>query len=113
MKRYCLTLDLKNDPNLIQEYEAHHQQIWPEIEASLRSVGIENLEIYRIDNRMFMIMETIDSFSFAHKEDADGANIRVQEWENLMWKYQQPLPTAKPGEKWILMKKIFDLNGNE
>jgi L-rhamnose mutarotase len=26
-----------------------------------------------------------------------------------MWKYQQALPMAKPGEKWLLMDKIFDL----
>lgn len=67
------------------------------------------MEIYRLGNRLFMVMETNDSFSFAEKAAMDAANPVVQEWEELMWKYQQQLPTAKAGEKWILMDKIFDL----
>ena len=109
MKRYCLTLDLKEDPKLIAEYEAHHTEVWPEIRQSIRDSGIESMEIYRIANRLFMIMEVNDSFSFEAKEMADVKNPKVQEWEELMWKYQQALPFAKPGEKWVLMKKIFFL----
>lgn len=109
MKRYCLALDLKDDPALINEYEAYHKKIWPEIEQSIRESGIERMEIYRFANRLFMIMETRDDFSFEQKAAADAANPRVQEWEALMWKYQQALPGAKPGEKWVLMKKIFEL----
>jgi L-rhamnose mutarotase len=62
--RYCLTLDLKNDPQLIKEYEELHQQIWPGIAASIKDAGITNMEIYRFQNRLFMIMETTDDFSF-------------------------------------------------
>ena len=109
MKRYCLAVDLKNDPKLIAEYEQYHECIWPEIEASIKGAGIVGMEIYRIENRLFMIMETNDTFSFQSKAVADIANDKVQEWENLMWNYQQALPTAKKGEKWLLMKKIFDL----
>ena len=109
MKRYCLTVDLKNEPDLIAEYEKQHEKIWPEIEKSIRDAGIENLEIYRVENRMFMIMEVNDSFSFEKKQAADESNSKVQEWETLMWKYQQALPFAKPGEKWVLMKQIFKL----
>lgn len=109
MKRYCLALDLRNDPQLIAEYEAYHRKVWPEILESLSSAGISNLEIYRLDNRLFMIMETADDFSFEKKEAMDASNPRVQEWEALMWRFQQPLPGAKPGEKWILMEKIFEL----
>lgn len=109
MKRYCLAVDLKNDPKLIAEYEQYHEYIWPEIEASIKGAGIVGMEIYRIENRLFMIMETNDTFSFQSKAAADIANDKVQEWENLMWNYQQALPTAKKGEKWLLMKKIFDL----
>jgi len=57
---------------------------------------------------MFMIMEVRDDFSFEGKDKMDKANPAVQEWEKLMWTYQQALPFAKPGEKWVLMKKIFD-----
>lgn len=109
MKRYCLALDLKDDPQLIAEYEAYHKKIWPEIEQSIRSSGIERMEIYRTGNRLFMIMETSDNFSFEKKAATDAATPKVQEWETLLWRYQQALPDAKPGEKWIVMEKIFEL----
>ena len=109
MKRYTLALDLKDDPQLIAEYENYHQNIWPEIKKSIVDSGIEQMEIYRAGNRLFMIMEVDDSFSFEAKDKADAANPKVQEWESLMWKYQQAIPAAKPGEKWVLMDKIFSL----
>ena len=109
MKKYCLALDLKDDPELIAEYEAHHKKARPEIKESITSAGITNMEIYRTGNRLFMIMETNENFSFEKKEAMDNANPKVQEWEQLMWKYQQALPGAKRGEKWMLMEKIFQL----
>ena len=108
-RRYCLTLDLKNDPALIAEYKSHHQNIWPEITRSIKDSGIESMEIYLLGTRMFMIMEVNEHFSFATKAEADRQNPKVQEWENLMWKFQQALPDAKPGEKWLLMEKVFKL----
>ena len=107
--RYCFTCDLKNDPILIAEYEKYHEQIWPEIEKSITDAGITDMQIYRVANRMFMIMETEDDFYFEQKAASDAANPKVQEWEELMWKYQQSVPFANPGEKWVLMKKIFQL----
>lgn len=109
MQRFCLSVDLKNDKQLIAEYEQYHERIWPEIKASIKDAGIINMEIYRVENRLFMIMETTLDFSFEQKAAMDAANPKVQEWETLMWKYQEALPTAKAGEKWIFMKKIFDL----
>lgn len=108
-KRYCLALDLKNDPTLISAYDAHHAAVWPEIITSIKGSGIEQLEIYRIENRLFMIMEVNDQFSFEQKNAADAANPVVQEWETLMWDYQQALPSAQPGQKWLLMERIFQL----
>jgi L-rhamnose mutarotase len=98
-RRYCLTLDLKDDPSLIAEYKRYHEKIWPEITKSIKDSGIENLEIYLLGTRMFMIMEVNDSFSFDAKGKADKANPKVQEWEELMWKF----------EKWLLMERIFKL----
>jgi L-rhamnose mutarotase len=109
MERQCLALDLKDDPALIAEYEAWHKKVWPEILASIKNSGIENMEIYRTGNRLFMIMEVNDRFSAEAKRKADEADPKVQEWETLMWKYQQAMPGAKPGEKWIPMKKIFSI----
>jgi len=110
MKRFCLTLNLKNDPDLISQYEEHHQKVWPGIIESIRDSGIEQMEIYRHDTRLFMIMEVNEDFSFEKKAVADRINKTVQEWEQLMWVYQEPLKEAAKGEKWILMKQIFDLN---
>lgn len=109
LKRHCLALDLKPDAGLIAEYEAYHRRVWPEILQSLKEAGIETLEIYRIENRLFMILESNEDFSFEKKNQMDNDNPKVQEWETLMWKYQQALPMAKPGEKWILVNKIFQL----
>jgi L-rhamnose mutarotase len=109
MKRYCLALDLKNDPVLIAEYERYHAAVWPEILESISGSGIENLEIYRVENRLFMILEAGEGFTFEQKAASDAANPKVQEWETLMWRYQQALPGSAPGEKWRLMECIFRL----
>jgi L-rhamnose mutarotase len=109
MKRHCLTLDLKDDPQLIAEYKKYHENIWPEIIASLRESGIEKAEIYLLGTRMFMILEVNDHFSFEAKARADQQNPKVCEWEELMWKFQKALPQAKAGEKWLLMERIFEL----
>jgi len=108
MKRYCLALDLKDDDDLIKEYEQYHKEIWPEIVQSIKGSGIERMEIYRTGNRLFMIIEATDDFSFEEKAKADAANASVQEWETLMWKYQQAMPGREPGEKWVVMEKIFE-----
>jgi L-rhamnose mutarotase len=109
MKKYTLALDLIDDPKLIAEYEQYHERIWTEIRDSITNSGITDMEIYRVGNRLFMIMETTDAFSFEVKGKMDADNPKVQDWEKLMWQYQQALPTAKVGEKWLLMTKIFDL----
>ncbi len=108
MKRHCLALDLKNDPELIAAYDEYHRNVWPEVLDSIRDSGIVHMEIYRTENRLFMVMEVNDSFSFEQKGRMDADNPKVQEWEVLMWKYQQAMPTAKPGEKWMLMEKVFE-----
>jgi L-rhamnose mutarotase len=108
--KYCLTLDLQNDPKLIQAYEEHHKNVWPEILKSIKESGILAMEIYRWEDRLFMIMETEQNFSFDKKAKLDSENPRIQEWENLMWDYQKALPGSKPGEKWKLMNLIFNFN---
>jgi L-rhamnose mutarotase len=108
-RRYCLTLDLKDDPALIAEYKRYHEKIWPEITRSIKDSGIADMEIYLLGTRMFMIMEVNESFSFDAKNREDQLNAKVQEWETLMWTFQKPLPQAKPGEKWLLMDRVFKL----
>ena len=108
-KKFCLALDLKDDPQLIAEYKTYHQEIWPEIIKSIKDSGITVLDIYCTGNRLFMIIEADENFTFEKKSAMDNENQKVQEWEELMWKFQQAIPWAKPGEKWVLMEKIFEL----
>src|SRR5215469_16422126 len=109
-RRYVLTLDLKNDPQLIAEYRRYHENVWPEITASLKAAGIDDAEIYLLGTRMFMILEVNEEFSWEKKAKGDQENPIVQQWETLMWKFQQSLPQAKPGEKWLLMERIYKLS---
>ncbi|GLR18697.1 L-rhamnose mutarotase [Portibacter lacus] len=109
LKKYYYALDLKDDEKLIQEYKKYHEKVWPEITGSFAEAGVEDLEIYCVGNRLFMIMTVNETFTFEKKAAMDAENPKVAEWEELMWKYQQALPFAKPGEKWLLMDKIFQL----
>ena len=112
-KRFCLALDLKPDPVLIEAYKAHHRKVWPEILESIRGSGIVEMEIYQVENRLFMIMETEPGFSFANKANADLQNKKVQEWEQLMETYQQFLPGTTGNEKWRMMERIFSLENKK
>ena len=109
MKKFCLALDLIDDPELIAEYEKYHHNVSPEVKQSILNSGIVNMEIYRVQNRLFMIVEADENFSFEAKNELDKNNPKVQEWEGLMSKFQQQLPNSKPGEKWQLMDKIFSI----
>lgn len=110
MKRFCFALDLPDDPVLIAEYEDRHKRVPAAIQKSMTDAGIVGLEIYRVGNRMIMMFDTTDDFDVEEKARMDAANPAVQEWEKQMWKYQKPLPFAKPGEKWMLMKRIYAMS---
>jgi L-rhamnose mutarotase len=111
MQRLCFALDLIDDPQLIAEYERWHrpENAWPEVTAAIKAAGVAALEIFRVENRLFMIMDVSDHFSPEAKAVADAQNPRVAAWEALMWQFQKALPSARPGEKWIEMKRIYSL----
>lgn len=110
MKRYCLALDLIDDPLSIEKYIEHHNAVWPEVIESIKESGIEDMQIYHIADRLFMIIEVNKAFSFEKKNKMDQHNPFVIKWEELMWKYQKKLPNTLAKEKWVLMDKIFELN---
>ena len=112
MKTYCLALDIRDELGLMEQYRWYHlpENFWPEVTQIIHSQGILSEEIYLAGNRMVMILQTTDDFSLEAKAAADQANPIMQQWETLMWNYQKPLPEAKPGQKWVLMEKIFELS---
>jgi L-rhamnose mutarotase len=110
-KKLCYACDLVDNPELIEEYKSYHskENAWPEITKSIRDAGIIDMEIYILANRLFMIMEVDESYTPERKQMMDLENPKVQEWEKLMWKFQQALPGAKEGEKWLPMERIYKL----
>lgn len=109
--RYCLALDLIDDPKLIAEYIAYHQpqNAWPQITTNMKEAGILDMEIYHVADRLFMIMETTPEFDPNKPPKTPQGQKANDEWEALMWKFQKPLSCAKANEKWIKMEKIYDL----
>lgn len=108
-RRFCQALDLVDSPALIEEYQRHHQRIWPEIAEHLREHGILDMEIYRLGTRLFMIVEVSPAFDAGQFDAAGLSNPHVQRWEALMWKYQVATPWTPQGEKWVAMERIFSL----
>ena len=106
---HCLVLDLKDNPELISEYEAYHKEVWPEIKKSILDSGIEKMEIFRAGNRLIMLMHVNETFSFEAKRESDASNPKVHEWEELMWRYQQAVPFAEKNQKWVPASRIFEL----
>ena len=109
MQRFILLLDLKEDPELIREYEKYHESIPAEIKESILSAGIESMHIFRFKNRLCMEILANDTFSFAKKGEMDALNPAVQAWENLMMNYQKIIPGTPEGSKWVLTNTIFSL----
>ena len=109
MQHFCLTLDLRRDPALIAEYIEYHKEGWHEIHASIRDACVLDMQLYELDGRLFMIMDTEDDFSFERKARMDAANPRVREWEALMARFQDVGTDDDPSGKWKLMGKIFQL----
>ena len=109
MKRYCQTLELRDDREMIEKYVEAHAHVWPEIQAGIRSVGILDMQIYILGNRLFMICDTVDDFDW----EADNARLatlpRQAEWEAYVARFQGCDPAAPSTAKWQLMERIFKL----
>jgi L-rhamnose mutarotase len=110
MKQYGRTLNLKDDPAIIERYLEYHRVVWPEVEAGLRAIGIHRMLIWILGRRLFMFMETGEDFDpardFASYEARDP---RAQEWQQLMASMQEPVAEAAPGELWAEMRLAYRL----
>lgn len=111
VKRYCRTLDLRDDPELIAEYRRRHEQkhIWPEVLAGIREVGILEMEIYILGTRLFMIVETPPDFDWNAAMERLATLPRQQEWEDYMAVFQSAAPGSTSAEKWRPMERMFHL----
>jgi L-rhamnose mutarotase len=110
-RRFCLTLELKNDPHLIREYEEWHQaeNIWPEIPEGIRRVGILDMEIYRSGTTLMMILTVPVDFDFEKQMGKLAGLPRQAEWEDFMANYQQAIPGTSSAERWVKLKRVFKL----
>ena len=110
-RRYCQTLDLRDDPELIATYRHLHSKdgIWPEILAGIKAVGVLEMEIYLLGTRLFMIVELPEELAWDDVMRRMGEQPRQAEWEALTAQYQEADPHAGSAEKWKLMERIFHL----
>jgi L-rhamnose mutarotase len=110
MKTFGLTLDLKDDPEVIEEYKRYHRDVWPEVEEALKTIGVEAMEIYLLGRRMFMHLETADDFV---PETDFPKHLQLhpqcQEWDDLMRTFQEKAPGGKPDEWWAMMERVYNL----
>lgn len=111
VKRYCQTLDLRDNPELIAEYRRRHskEHIWKEIMEGIRQVGILEMEIYLLGTRLFMIVETPLDFEWDSAMERLGTLPRQAEWEDYMAEFQLVKAGMSSAEKWQLMERIFHL----
>lgn len=114
-KRYCLTLQLKDDAKLIEEYEKLHQpdNVWKEITEGIKKVGVIDSEIYRSGTQLFMILTVPKDFDFEKQMGKLAGLPRQAEWEEFMSKFQASDPDASSAEKWSKMKRVFKLSSTE
>ena len=107
MKRYCQTLTLVDDDVMIQKYAEAHAHVWPEIIEGQRAVGILDMQIYRRDRSLFMIMDTEDDFDFSRDMARLAQLPRQAEWEAYVAQFQGCSSNARSDEKWQPMERIF------
>ena len=110
MQHFGLTLELKDDPELIAQYKAYHADPWPEPLQGLGEVGVTDMKIFLLGQRMFMYMTATDEFDPARDFPRYVAqNPKAKEWDELMRTFQQQVPEAKEDEWWANMELVFDL----
>jgi L-rhamnose mutarotase len=110
VKRYGMTLMLRDDPDAIARYRREHARVWPEVLARLRASGITGMRIYLLGRRLFMELEARDDFDPAREFPRLVEDERYREWDELMRTMQERSPEARPDEWWAAMELVFDLD---
>jgi len=105
------TVNLKDGPGVVETYTRHHREVWPEVQASLRQVGVRQMDIYLLGRRLVMVVEMSDGLDYrtafaSHR----SSSRRVAEWEHLMKSLQAPPDEAQAGEWWAVMEQVFHLD---
>lgn len=111
VKRYCQTLDLKDNAALVEEYRRRHskEHAWKEVLDGIREVGILEMEIYILGTRLFMIVETPLDFDWETAMTKLATLPRQAEWEDYMSVFQAVKEGMSSAEKWQLMERMFHL----
>lgn len=110
MKYFGLTVNLKDDPEIIAQYVEYHRHVWPEVEASLHRVGVKRTRLFLLGRMLFMYMEVDDSFDCSTYVQRYLEEPKAGEWEKLMAPFLEPLPEARPGEVWARMEPVYALS---
>jgi len=111
MKTFAMALDLVDEPSSIEEYKEYHRNVWPEVKAGLLSIGIEDMEIYLLGDRLFMVVDTKDDFDIETDfQRYTDSSEKAAEWDTLMREFQKKTPFTNEGEWWAPMKRVFNLN---
>lgn len=110
MKRFCQTLTLVDNPEMIEKYVDAHANVWPEVIEGQREVGILDMQIYRHGRQLFMICDTVDDFDWERDMARLAILPRQAEWEAYVSQFQGCKVDARSDEKWQMMEKIFDSN---
>ena len=110
MKSFAMTLHLKDDPKTIETYKEYHRNVWPEVEKSLKEVGITSMRIFLLGRRLFMHIQTVDDFEaqrdFPRYLELDP---RCRDWDELMRPFQEKVAEAGEDEWWATMEEVYEL----
>lgn len=111
-KRYCKTLQLENDPQLMEAYRKVHAPgaVWSEVTQGMREVGIVDMEIYLHGNTLFMIMETVVDFDHEPAMAELASKPRQAEWEAYVSQFQNASDSNSADDKWHVMEKIYKMD---
>ncbi len=108
MPTFAQAIDLVDSPEMIEAYEAHHREVWPEVLAGLRAIGIVEMRIFRLGSRLFMVYEAAEGFEPSRDYQRYAEDPRCRAWDEMMRRFQKPVPGAGPGEWWRRMDLIFE-----